>query len=100
MRLLALGLMLAIGLAVATVIGAEKLDTAFHRIEDLRAFVGVPTLARVPLIRSRAQVQRNRRRAALAGVSAVVAVLLIVAGSRYVAHGNEQIVRLMERSRG
>jgi len=100
LRLLALGLVLAIGLAVGAVMAAEKMDTAFHSIEDLRAFVDVPTLGRVPLIPSRAQTRRNRRRAALAAVSAVIAVLLIVAGSRYVAHGNEQIVRLMERSRG
>jgi succinoglycan biosynthesis transport protein ExoP len=100
MRLLALGLALAAGLAVGAVMAAEKLDTAFHRIEDLRAFVGVPTLGRVPLIPSAAQTRKNRRRAALAAVSAVVGVLLIVAGSRYLAHGNEQIVHLMERSRG
>jgi protein tyrosine kinase modulator len=99
-RLLVLGLMLALGLSVGAVMAAEKLDTAFHRIEDLRAFVSVPMLGRVPLIPSRAQTRRNRRRAVLAAVSAAVAVLLIVAGSRYVAHGNEQIVRLMERSRG
>jgi uncharacterized protein involved in exopolysaccharide biosynthesis len=99
-RLLAFGLVLAIGLAVGAVMACEKLDTAFHRIEDLRAFVSVPTLARVPLIPSRIQVRRNRRRAALVAVSAVVAVLLIVAGSRYLALGNEQIVRMMERSRG
>jgi succinoglycan biosynthesis transport protein ExoP len=100
LRLLALGLALAAGLAVGAVMVAEKLDTAFHRIEDLRAFVGVPTLGRVPLIPSRAQTRKNRRRAALAAVSAVVGVLLIVAGARRVAQGNEQIVRLMERSRG
>jgi succinoglycan biosynthesis transport protein ExoP len=100
LRLLAFGLVLAIGLAVGVVMAAEKLDTAFHRIEDLRAFITVPTLGRVPLIASRAQIRRNRRRAVLVTVSAVVAVLLIVAGSRYVAHDNEQIVRLMERSRG
>jgi succinoglycan biosynthesis transport protein ExoP len=99
-RLLAFGLVLAIGLAVGAVMAFEKLDTAFHRIEDLRAFVTVPTLARVPLIPSRIQVRRNRRRGALMAVSAVIAVLLIVAGSRYVALGNEQIVRMMERSRG
>jgi polysaccharide chain length determinant protein (PEP-CTERM system associated) len=98
LRLLALGLVLAIGLAIGAVMAAEKLDTTFHRIEDLRAFVSVRTLGRVPLIASRAQTRRNRRRALLVAVSAVVAVLLIVAGSRYVAHGNEQIVRLMERS--
>jgi len=98
LRLLALGLVLAIGLAVGAVMAAEKLDTAFHRIEDLRAFVSVRTLGRVPLIASREQTRRNRRRALLATVSAVVALLLIVAGSRYLADGNEQIVRLMERS--
>jgi succinoglycan biosynthesis transport protein ExoP len=99
LRLLMLGLVFAIGLAVGAVYAAEKLDTTFHRIEDLRAFTGIPTLGRVPLVASRAQTRRNRLRGALAAVSAVVAVLLIVAGSRYVAHGNEQIVRLMERSR-
>jgi len=99
-RMLALGLLLAIGLAVGAVIGAEKLDKAFHSIDDLRAFVSVPTLGRVPLIASRAQTRRNRRRAALVAVSALAGVLLIIAGSRYVAHGNEQIVKLLERSRG
>jgi len=99
-RLLGLGLVLALGLAVGAVMAAEKLDTAFHRIEDLRAFVDVPMLGRVPLIPSRAQKRRTRRRAVLAVVSAAIAVLLIVGGSRYVARGNEQIVRLMERSRG
>jgi hypothetical protein len=100
MRLLALGIVLAFGLAVGAMLAAEKLDTAFHRAEDLRAFVGVPMLGRLPLIPSRAQTRRNRRRAALLAVSAIAAVVLIIAGSRYVARGNEQIVRLMERSRG
>lgn len=100
MRLLALGIVLAFGLAVGAMLAAEKLDTAFHRAEDLRAFAGVPMLGRLPLIPSRAQTRRNRRRAALLAVSAIAAVVLIIAGSRYVARGNEQIVRLMERSRG
>jgi polysaccharide chain length determinant protein (PEP-CTERM system associated) len=99
-RLLVFGLLLAFGLAIGVVMAVEKLDTAFHRVEDLRAFVNAPMLGRVPFIASAAETRRNRRRAALATVSAIVAVLLIVAGSRYVALGNEQIVRLMERSRG
>jgi len=99
MRLLGLGLVLAIGLAVGVVIAAEKLDTSFHAIDELRAFATVPTLAVVPLLASSAR-QRRRRRFALAAVSALVALSLAVAGARYVAHGNEQLVRLMERSRG
>lgn len=98
-RLAGIGLMLALGLAVGVVIGAEKLDTSFHAIDDLRAFVAVPTLATVPLIASRAHV-RHRQRFVLAAVSAAVALSLIVAGAHRVARDNEQLVRLMERSRG
>jgi len=98
-RLLGLGLLLAIGLAVGVVIGAEKIDTSFHTIDELRAFAAVPTLAVVPLLASSARA-RARRRFALAAVSAIVGLSLAVAGARYVAHGNEQLVRLMERSRG
>lgn len=99
-RLLALGFLLACGLAFAAVVAAEKLDTAFHGIDDLRAFAAIPTLATVGLIPSRAASRQQRRRAALAAIAAALAMLLIVAGSRYLAHGNEQIVRMMDRSRG
>jgi hypothetical protein len=43
--------------------------------------------------------QRRRRGVLLAGAVAV-GLTLIVAGSRHVASGNEQLVRMMERSRG
>jgi hypothetical protein len=36
----------------------------------------------------------------LVALSAAVVLTLIVAGSHYIARGNEQIVRLMERGRG
>jgi polysaccharide chain length determinant protein (PEP-CTERM system associated) len=100
MRILGLGLALALGLAVGAVIAAEKLDTTFHSVEDVRAFVGLPMLASVPLIASRAFVRRRRRRAAVLALSAAVGLLLILAGSRHVAAGNEQLVRMMERSSG
>jgi protein tyrosine kinase modulator len=99
-RMIALGFVLALGLALGAVVAAEKLDTAFHAIDELRAFVSVPTLASVPRLQSRAARRRRRRVAALAMLSAVVGLTLIVAGSRYLARGNEQMVRMMERSRG
>src|SRR4029077_13758219 len=43
-RMIALGFVLALGLALGAVVAAEKLDTAFHAIDELRAFVSVPTL--------------------------------------------------------
>ena len=98
-RLLILGFVLAVGLAGGAVFATEKINTSFHTIEDLRAFVAIPTLIRVPRIRSAAEVRRRRRRAALGAVSALVGLALIVAASHYVAQGNEQIVRLVERGR-
>jgi succinoglycan biosynthesis transport protein ExoP len=100
LRLLVFGLALAIGLAVGSVYVVESFDTAFHRSDDLRAFISVPLIGRVPLISSRAQLRRSRLRFALTAMSAAAAVALVMAASRYVAHGNEQLVRLMERSRG
>ena len=102
MLFLTLGFALAVGLAVGAVIAAERLDTAFHSVDELRAFSNVPTLATLPLIVTRRDTTRQRWRMALATASAVIGLGLIVAGSHYVGHGNDQIVRLMARgaSRG
>ena len=97
LRLLIMGFIAALGLAAGAVVAAEKLNTAFHDIDDLRAFVSSRTVVRVPLILTAADIRRQRLRFAAVAVSAMVALALIVAGSHYVASGNEQIVRLMER---
>src|SRR5439155_11011487 len=98
-RIRLLGSVLAIGLAAGAVLAAEKLNTTFHTLDDLRASVTVPTLAMVPLILSPSDRWRQRRKLALTAVSALIGLVLFVAGSYYVARGNEQIVRLMERGR-
>jgi succinoglycan biosynthesis transport protein ExoP len=97
LRLLIMGFIAALGLAAGAVVAAEKLNTAFHDIDDLRAFVSSRTVVRAPLILTAADIRRQRLRFAAVAVSAMVALALIVAGSHYVASGNEQIVRLMER---
>ena len=97
LRILIMGFIAALGLAAGAVMAGEKLNTAFHDIDDLRTFVSNRTVVRVPLILTAADVRRQRLRFAAVAVSAMVALGLIVAGSHYVASGNEQIVRLMER---
>jgi polysaccharide biosynthesis transport protein len=97
LRILIMGFIAALGLAAGAVMAAEKLNTAFHDLDDLRAFVSSRTVVRVPLILTAADVRRQRLRFAAVAVSAMVALALIVAGSHYLASGNEQIVRLMER---
>jgi succinoglycan biosynthesis transport protein ExoP len=96
-RLFAVGLALAIGLATGAVLLAERVDTAFHSIEDLRTFVTVPTLFSIPLIPTAADRRRRQRRLVLTTVSIVVGLILIITGSRAIARGNEQIVRLTAR---
>jgi polysaccharide biosynthesis transport protein len=100
LQLLVLGFGLAIGLAFLAVLAAEKLDTTFHSIDDLRGFISVGMLGRVPLIPSIAERRRNRRRALLTVASAAAALVLVAAGSHFVAEGNEQMVRMMDRGRG
>jgi succinoglycan biosynthesis transport protein ExoP len=97
LRLLVMGFIVALGLAAGAVVAAEKFNTAFHDIDDLRAFVGNRTVVRVPLILTAADTRRQRLRCAAVAVSAVAALALLVAGAHYVATGNEQMVHMMER---
>jgi uncharacterized protein involved in exopolysaccharide biosynthesis len=98
-RLLLMGFVLALGLAFATMMIVDKLDTTFHRVDDLRAFVNVPVLMSIPLIDTASATRRRRRYVALTAISVVGGLALIVAGSHYVADGNETIVRMMVRGR-
>jgi succinoglycan biosynthesis transport protein ExoP len=93
-RLLAIGFCLALAFAVGAVLLVERLDTAFHSIDDLRAFVAVPTLFSIPRILTRVEARRKWRRAALTAVSVAIGLGLLISGSRYLATGNEQLVRL------
>jgi protein tyrosine kinase modulator len=92
LQLFVVGFIFSIGLAVGAVLLAEKLDTAFHSIDDLRAFVGLPAFS-IPVIPTRADIRRKWRRLALTAVSIAVGIALIVAGSRYLASDSERIVR-------
>ena len=97
LRLLIMGFLAALGAATAAVVAAEKLDTAFHDIDDLRSFAAGMLVVRLPLIPTAAAARRQRLRFALLATAALAAVAAIIAGSHFLASGNEQIVRLVER---
>jgi polysaccharide chain length determinant protein (PEP-CTERM system associated) len=99
LRFFVLGLILSIGLAVGATLVAEKIDTAFHSIDELQAFTTVPMLFSIPLILTSADTQRHWRRAALTAVSVAIGLALIVAGSRHFAVGNERIARVVAHGR-
>ncbi len=96
--LLMMGLVMAGALGFGAIVAAEKLDTTFHTVEEVQAFTSLPTLARIRLIPSRARSRRERIRFALMTAAAIAAVGIVVAGSYYIAGGNEQIVRMTARS--
>ena len=95
--LMVLGLLAAIAMAIGAIVAAEKLDTTFHSADEVQAFTSLPMLARIRLIPTAARSRRKRVQIAVFTAAAIILVSLFVAGSYYVAGGNEQIVRLTAR---
>jgi succinoglycan biosynthesis transport protein ExoP len=83
-KLILMGLVCAIGLAVGTVILAEQLHPSFHTVDALYAFSHVPVLVSLPCIVTRADLRRRRWRFGLVALAAILSLVLI-AGSSYVA---------------
>lgn len=99
LRLILMGLLFSLGLAVGVVALAEKRDTSFHTLDELRAFSKVPVLASIPRIVTESDTSQWQRRLSVAAVLAIVGLTLIVAASYYLAHENEELVRLLTRGR-
>jgi uncharacterized protein involved in exopolysaccharide biosynthesis len=97
--LLGMGLVGAIALAIGAVVAAEKLDTTFHTVEDLRAFARIQPLAVIRRIPTPSEMRTKVVRRTLVTASVMVALALIVFGARYVGSGNEQIVLMTARGR-
>jgi protein tyrosine kinase modulator len=96
MRLILLGILLALAAAVAVVLGSEQFDASFHGIDDIREFTSVPVLVSIPPI---GPVPFKRRLlTGLATVSAIATIALIAMASAYFAHGNDQLARLIGRA--
>jgi succinoglycan biosynthesis transport protein ExoP len=98
LRLILMALAFSLALAGGAAMLAEMLDTSFHSVDELRAFTRVPVLVSIPRITTESGLLRRRRRFRLAATGAVLAVALVVGASYFVAHGNEQLVRMLDRS--
>ena len=92
-----MGLIGALALAVGSVVVIERFDTTFHSADDLRAFADVPMLATIRQVATKTAARRRRFQSALVAASVMVGLVVIVAGTYYVAAGNEQLVRMMVR---
>jgi succinoglycan biosynthesis transport protein ExoP len=98
--LLGMGLAGSLALALAAVVAAEKLDTTFHSVEDLRSFARIPAVAVIRRIPTPSEARRRRVRRVLVTATVMVALVLIVVGARHFGSGNEQIVMMTARGRG
>jgi polysaccharide chain length determinant protein (PEP-CTERM system associated) len=97
-KLIALGLLLALGLAVAAVVVAEQLDTSYHDVEDLRVHARAPVLASIPRVVTAAALEERRRRLGLTAAAATACLVLIVTGSYLLASEDGPLAGVILRS--
>ena len=100
LRLLILGFLGSLALAFGAVVLTEKIDTSFHSVDELRAFVKVPALATIRLIPTETAARRRRQMLPVMIVVFLLALAAIAAGAHYFALNNEQLLRLAARVGG
>jgi hypothetical protein len=89
---------LSLGLGIGALVLAEKLDTSFHSVNELRAFSSVPILVSIPRIVTEADRQRQQRRFRLATAGATVGLVLIAGATYFLGHGNEWLLQMIAGS--
>ena len=99
LKLLIIVLVVAIDLAVAGVFVAEKFDASFHTIEQVRGRTSLPVLVSIPRIVTSADAAWQRTRFRLATMATGVGLFVLAVASYVLAHGNEQLVTLLLRTR-
>ena len=99
LKLFLIVFVVASDLAAGAVILAEKFDSSFHTIEQVRARTSLPVLVSIPRIVSNADAAWQRTRFRLATMATGVGLVVLVALSYFLAHGNEQLVGLLLRSK-
>jgi polysaccharide chain length determinant protein (PEP-CTERM system associated) len=93
-RLLLVGLALALGAAGVAVILAEQVDTSYRRADEVRA-AGVPILSTIPRIVTEADRLSALRQRRLAFVAVTAGLMLVVGTSFVVAHNNQSLVSVL-----
>jgi polysaccharide chain length determinant protein (PEP-CTERM system associated) len=93
-----LSLLASLGFAAAVVALAERLDTSFHTVDNLRAFTRVPVLASIRRIVTENDRRRSRRLLGLRLAAATAVLALVVGFSYYYARNNEGVVYMLSRS--
>ncbi len=82
-------------LAAGVVALAERRDTSFHAVNELRTFTKVPVLVSIPRIVTQTDASRRLRQSGLA----LLGLAILVVATCYIAQGNEQLVWMFDWSR-
>jgi succinoglycan biosynthesis transport protein ExoP len=98
LRVIMMTIVASVGLALGAVFAAEQLDTSFHTSEELRAHTAAPLLVTIPPIVTDADIHRTALRFRLAATAVTVGILGLVMASYFLAHNNEELVRLLARA--
>ena len=94
-RLLLVGVALALGAAGVAVILAEQVDTSYRRADEVRATASVPVLSTIPRIVTEADRVSALRQRRLAVVAVTAGLMLVVGTSFVVAHNNQSLVSVL-----
>ena len=95
--LLAMGILASLGLGFVAMVVAERLDTTFHTVDDLRGFSNLPTVAAIRRIPTLREARHHRLRRGLVAAAVLLVMAVVAAGAQRVGAGNEQLVRLIAR---
>jgi len=91
-RILLGGLAISVGMALGAVVLAERLDTSFHAVDDLREFTRVPILASIPRIVTKQGKRRRLYRLFLGVAVAAVGLPLVVGISYFIARWGGSLI--------
>jgi polysaccharide chain length determinant protein (PEP-CTERM system associated) len=97
LRLLFVLAVLALVCGVGAALLADRLDTSFGSIDELRAFTRVPVLASIPQISTRRDTRAKWARGLAAVAASAVVLAAVAAAAVHVASGNELLARLLLR---
>ena len=97
LRLILMTIVGSAWLAIGAVVAAEYLDTSFHTSDELRAYTSAPLLVTIPPIVTDDEMRRDALRFWLAATATTAAIIGLAVAAYFVAHGNEQLVRLLSR---
>ena len=97
MHLVGLAALLALLVAFGTAVIADRLDTSFHGVDDLRAFTRVPVLTSIPPIRTTRDNWSSRGKFGAVAAVSVVVLAGVAFQAFLLGHHSEEIARLLLR---